>query len=93
MSMQDEDRGKPAMSAMQIARLAQIKTEPIITVNVNLLEVEKPSGGGRGQSVPYTVDVMILGDVAFTLQAHHFAKAGQMEAFIQAIKTWPKPRS
>ena len=60
-----------------------------ISVNVHLLEVEKPSGGGRGPRVPYSIDVVIDGEAALFLTSNNFKKPGQMQAFIDFIESLP----
>lgn len=57
-----------------------------ITLHVQDLEVEKPSGGGKGAFVPYIVEVLIDGRLAFTLRRNDFKETGQMDAFVQIVR-------
>jgi hypothetical protein len=60
---------------------------PRIKIQTHDLQVDKPSGGGRGAEVLYIVEVLIDGEVALHLQAFHFKKPGQMHAFAEIMKS------
>lgn len=59
---------------------------PRIEITTKDLEVDKPSGGGKGTNVLYVVDVVIDGKQALQLSRFHFKEAGQMEAFVKIMK-------
>lgn len=56
--------------------------KPHVHVNYSQIEIEKPSGGGRGPNVPYVLSLMINGELALQLTAHSFKKSGQMQQLI-----------
>lgn len=57
-----------------------------LTIQTYDLEVEKPTGGGKGQKVLYTVELLLDGVLAVTLHRNHFKENGQMQAFVDAVK-------
>lgn len=50
------------------------------------LEVDKPSGGGKGVNTLYWVDMEIDGTLALHLTRANFKETGQMEAFANTLK-------
>jgi len=59
---------------------------PPIQIQTSDLEVEKPSGGGKGKQTLYVVEVLLDGEVALHLTRDNFKKAGQMEAFASLMR-------
>jgi hypothetical protein len=58
-----------------------------LTVQTHDIEVEKPSGGGKGPKALYIVEVLIDGRLALTLHRHNFKETGQMADFVAIINT------
>lgn len=50
------------------------------------IEINKPSGGGRGEEVPYILFIAIDGVPALQLDRHHFQQPGQMAALTDILK-------
>ena len=62
------------------------KAMPKIELHTSDLEVEKPSGGGRGPNELYIVEVIVDGVKALHLQRFHFKQPGQMAALAAGLK-------
>lgn len=58
-----------------------------LSIETSTLEVEKPSGGGHGPRVLYTISVLLDGEVALFLTRTNFKQTGQMEAFAEVMET------
>lgn len=56
-----------------------------LEIGTSDLEVEKPSGGGRGPNALYSVEVVIDGRVALFLTRNSFKESGQMAAFVEIL--------
>lgn len=59
---------------------------PRLAINAGYIEVEKPSGGGKGRDALYHLTVVIDGKPALFLTSHEFKQPGQMEAFLEIIE-------
>lgn len=57
-----------------------------LTIRVGDIEVEKPSGGGHGPTVPYYVELSLDGKAALHLTRFNFKAKGQMEDFIKLME-------
>ena len=56
--------------------------KPKVELHYQMLEHDKPSGGGKGPRAPYVVSVIINGELALQLTAFNFKKSGQMQQLI-----------
>lgn len=61
-----------------------------ITIQTSDLEVEKPSGGGKGPMMLYIIELLLDREVCLHLTRANFKKTGQMEAFLEEIQALTK---
>lgn len=61
-----------------------------ITIQTSDIEVEKPSGGGKGSKQLYIVEVIVDGELALHLTRFNFKRPGQMEKFVERMRKLTK---
>jgi hypothetical protein len=54
-------------------------------ISIKSIEVDKPSGGGKGPDAPYILFVSIDGHPALQLTTSSFKQAGQMVALAEIL--------
>lgn len=59
---------------------------PRIAINPSFIEVDKPSGGGKGPDALYPRTVLIDDVPALFLTRENFKRPGQMQAFLDAVE-------